>query len=315
MQVADAPRSKSAPDGSRLRAASSGYPAARVQTAASAWSTPEQHRTRDRTGSSSSAARPWQAGSSERSEDRIGRSLTAYGDAEFSRYLRRAFLAGAGFDAEDLSTVRSSALPTVSSDYNPCHKLMPSVVENVRRGVLQGGALPMVFPDDGPARELRVADVDALRNLPSMTPEELIRAQPMDAVVFLGGCDKTVPAHLMGAAADVPAILAVVGPMLTGAWRGRASRRLHRLPALLGRHRGGELDSGRSVRSEGPLTPAGTCMVMGTASTMASWPRRWACRCRAAATPPAPRARGCRTRGRRTACGRAGARRSVRPTC
>ena len=74
-----------------------------------------------------------------------------------------------------------------------------------------------------------------LRNLMAMDAEEMIRAQPMDAVVLIGGCDKTVPALLMGAASvDVPAILEVTGPMITGQLTRRAARRLHRLPALLG---------------------------------------------------------------------------------
>ena len=107
------------------------------------------------------------------------------------------------------------------------------------------------------------------RNLMAIDTEEMIRAQPMDAVVLVGGCDKTVPAQLMGAAsADLPAMQLVAGPMMTSPLPGRAARRLHRLPPLLGevpRRRGrppSEIDE-----IEGKLaTTAGTCAVMGTAS-------------------------------------------------
>ena len=109
-----------------------------------------------------------------------------------------------------------------------------------------------------------------LRNLMSMDTEEMIRAQPMDAVVLIGGCDKTVPAQLMGAAsAGVPAIQLVTGSMLTGSHRGER-RRLHRLPPLLGRYRAEEIDAEEIADVNNQLVASvGTCSVMGTASTMA----------------------------------------------
>ena len=110
------------------------------------------------------------------------------------------------------------------------------------------------------------------RNLMAMDTEEMIRAQPMDAVVLIGGCDKTVPAQLMGAvSADMPAVMLIGGPMMTGRASRRAARRLHRLPALLGAiPRRRDRRATKSTTIEGNLaTTAGTCAVMGTASTMA----------------------------------------------
>ena len=110
-----------------------------------------------------------------------------------------------------------------------------------------------------------------LRNLAAMEAEELIRRQPMDAVVLLGGCDKTVPAQLMAAvSAGRPALLCVSGPMLTGAWRGQRLGACTDCRRLWADHRGGVLDADEIAEVEQQLAPtAGTCMVMGTASTMA----------------------------------------------
>lgn len=218
----------------------------------------------------------------------IGRSLTSYGDEGFSRYLRRAFLAGAGFDATDLDRP-IVGIADLSSDYNPCHKLMPSVVENVRRGVLQGGALPMVFPTMSLHESFASPTSMLLRNLLSMETEELIRAQPMDAVVLLGGCDKTVPAQLMAAAvSDVPVILDVVGPMNNGSWRGERLGACTDCRRFWAAHRGGGLTEREIGEVEGELvTSPGTCMVMGTASTMASVTEAMGMMLPAGATPSA----------------------------
>ncbi|MBW2257951.1 MAG: dihydroxy-acid dehydratase, partial [Deltaproteobacteria bacterium] len=124
--------------------------------------------------------------------------MTSYGDVGFSRFLRRAFLASAGFDAEDLDRPIVGIVDT-GSDFNPCHRSMPEVVAAVRRGVLQAGGLPMVFPTVSLHEVNTHPTTMRLRNLAAMDTEEMIRAQPMDAVVLLGGCDKTVPAQLMAA--------------------------------------------------------------------------------------------------------------------
>ena len=124
------------------------------------------------------------------------RNLTSYGDPGFSRYLRRAFLASAGYDALDLERPVVGIVDT-SSDFNPCHREMPQLVQAVKRGVLEAGGLPFAFPTAS-LHELLISPTAMLyRNLVAMETEEVIRAYPMDAVVLLGGCDKTVPAQLM----------------------------------------------------------------------------------------------------------------------
>ncbi|MDT7569623.1 MAG: hypothetical protein QOG76_8247, partial [Pseudonocardiales bacterium] len=148
------------------------------------------------------------------------RNITSYGDAGFSRYLRGAFLGAAGFDQEDLSRP-IVGITDLTSDFNPCHRALPSIIENVKRGVLQAGGLPFVFPTASLGESFMSPTTMLYRNMLAMETEELVRAQPMDAVVMLGGCDKTVPAQLMGAAsADIPAVQLVTGPMLATPFQG-----------------------------------------------------------------------------------------------
>lgn len=219
----------------------------------------------------------------------IDRSLTSYGDVGFSRYLRKAFLAGAGFDAEDLGKP-IIGIADLSSDYNPCHRLMPSMVNNVRRGVLEAGGLPLVFPTISLHESFASPTSMLLRNLLAMETEEMIRAQPMDAVVLLGGCDKTVPAQLMAAAvSEVPVILDVVGPMVTGSWRGERLGACTDCRSFWAAFRGGEISEGEIAEVEGALiNTAGTCTVMGTASTMASLTEALGMMLPGGASPPSP---------------------------
>jgi dihydroxy-acid dehydratase len=200
----------------------------------------------------------------------VDRSLTSYGDSGFSKYLRRAFLASAGFDAADLDRPVVGIADT-SSDYTTCHRDMPGIVQAVKRGVFEAGGLPLVFPTASLAEILLSPTSMLYRNLLAMETEEMIRAQPMDAVVLLGGCDKTVPAQLMAAASvNIPAIAVVTGPMTTGGWRGErlgACTDCRRYWAL---YRAGEVDEAAIAEIQQSLCPTGgTCMVMGTASTMA----------------------------------------------
>ena len=200
----------------------------------------------------------------------IFRNLTSYADPGFSRFLRRAFLASAGFDRQDLDKPIVGIADT-SSDLNPCHRDMPALLAAVKRGVWEGGALPLAFPTAS-LHEILVSPTTMLyRNLLAMETEEMIRAHPLDAVVLLGGCDKTVPAQWMAAAsADVPAISLVVGPMRTGSWRGERLGACTDCRRLWARHRAGELDEAALAEAETRLcSTGGTCMVMGTASTMA----------------------------------------------
>jgi dihydroxy-acid dehydratase len=199
------------------------------------------------------------------------RSPTSYGDPGFSKYLRRAFLASAGFDDVDTDRPIVGIASTVS-DYVTCHRHMPAIVDAASRGVLEAGGLPMVFPSMA-IGEILISPTSMLfRNLLAMETEELLLGQPMDSVILVGGCDKTIPGHLMGAiSADVPAVSLVAGPMTTGSWRGQRLGACTDCRSSWNKHRAGELTSSELAEIRSELCPTGgTCMVMGTASTMAS---------------------------------------------
>jgi dihydroxy-acid dehydratase len=222
-------------------------------------------------------------------EGGITQNITSYGDAGFSRYLRGAFLSAAGYDEQDLARP-VVGIANLASDYNPCHRAMPSLVDNVKRGVLEAGGLPFVFPTASLGESFLSPTSMLYRNLLALETEELVRAQPMDAVVLLGGCDKTVPAQLMAAAVcDVPVILDVVGSMTTGSWHGERLGACTDCRRFWARYRAGELDGDEIREVEGSLaTTAGTCMVMGTASTMASLTEALGMMLPGGASPPAP---------------------------
>ena len=170
------------------------------------------------------------------------RGLTSYGDLGFSRFLRGAFLSSAGYDREDLSRPLIG-ITNLVSDYNPCHRLVPEIIENVKRGVLEAGGLPMVFPTMSLGETFLAPTSMLFRNMLAMETEELIRAQPMDAVVLLGGCDKTVPAQLMAAAvSDVPSIIEVTGPMIANSWRGERLGACTDCRSMWAKYRAGDLD-------------------------------------------------------------------------
>ncbi len=196
--------------------------------------------------------------------------LTNYGDRAFALYLRRSFLKSMGYSDEIL---RKPVIGIASSPsgYNNCHRAMPELVDAVRRGVLAAGALPIDFPTISLGESFLKPTSLMFRNLMSMDVEEMVRAQPMDAVVLIGGCDKTVPAQLMGAAsADVPAIQLVTGPMMTGRHRGERLGACTDCRRFWGSFRAGKTTAIEIEQVEGRLaTTAGTCAVMGTASTMA----------------------------------------------
>lgn len=196
--------------------------------------------------------------------------LTSYGDQGFSLFLRKAFIKGAGYtDAALERTVIGIA--DTRSDYNPCHGNAPQLIEAVRRGVMLAGGLPMTFPTISIHESFSAPTSMHLRNLMSMDTEEMIRAQPMDAVVLIGGCDKTVPAQLMGAAsANIPTIQLITGAMLTGSHRGERVGACTDCRRYWGKFRAGEIDADETADVNDQLVPSvGTCSVMGTASTMA----------------------------------------------
>ncbi|TCP48505.1 dihydroxyacid dehydratase [Tamaricihabitans halophyticus] len=215
-------------------------------------------------------------------------NLTNYGDAEFALFLRKAFIKGAGYtdDAVDRTVV---GIVDTGSGFNPCHGNMPQLIEAVRRGVMLAGALPVEFPTISLHESFAQPTSMFLRNLMAMDTEEMINALPVDAVVLIGGCDKTVPAQLMGAAsAGKPAIQLVTGSMLTGAYRGRTVGACTDCRAFWGQHRAGELDEQEINEVNGSLVGSvGTCSVAGTASTMACVAEAMGIALPGSATPPA----------------------------
>jgi dihydroxy-acid dehydratase len=216
------------------------------------------------------------------------RGLTSYGDAAFSMFMRSAFIKGAGYTDDALSRPIVGIINT-GSGFNPCHGNAPELIAAVRRGVMLAGGLPIEFPTISIHESFAHPTSMFLRNLMAMDTEEMIRAQPMDAVVLLGGCDKTVPAQLMGAAsAGVPAIQLVTGSMLTGAHRGQRVGACTDCRRFWGNYRAGQIDAAEIAEVNNALIASvGTCSVMGTASTMACIAEALGIALPGSASPPA----------------------------
>src|SRR5215207_3230551 len=150
----------------------------------------------------------------------LGHGLTNYGDKDFSLYLRRSFAQSMGLSRAMLERPVVGIAYTPSG-FNNCHRHFPELLDAVKRGVLAAGALPIEFPTISLGEVFLSPTSLKFRNLMALDTEEMIRAQPMDAVVLMGGCDKTVPAQLMAAAsANIPSLSLVGGPMSTSRHRG-----------------------------------------------------------------------------------------------
>ncbi|TEA80253.1 dihydroxy-acid dehydratase [Allopusillimonas ginsengisoli] len=218
----------------------------------------------------------------------LGKGLTNYGDTDFSLFLRKAFIKGAGYTDDALNRPVIGIVNTGSA-YNPCHGNAPQLIEAVKRGVLMAGGLPMDFPTISIHESFSHPTSMYLRNLMSMDTEEMVRAQPMDGVVLIGGCDKTVPAQLMGAAsAGVPAIQLVTGSMLTGSHRGVRVGACTDCRRYWGDYRASQIDDQEISDVNNQLVASvGTCSVMGTASTMACLTEALGMMVFGGATPPA----------------------------
>jgi dihydroxy-acid dehydratase len=200
----------------------------------------------------------------------LARGLTNYGDRDFALYLRRSFARSMGYSSKALARP-VIGIANSASGFNNCHRHFPELLEALRRGVHAAGGLPVDFPTVSLGEVFLEPTSMLYRNLMSMDVEEMVRAQPMDAVVLVGGCDKTVPAQLMGAAsAGVPAIQLIAGPMMAGRHHGERLGACTDCRRFWAKYRAGEITSEQIRDIEGNLaTTAGTCAVMGTASTMA----------------------------------------------
>ena len=218
----------------------------------------------------------------------FAKGLANYGDAEFSLFLRKAFVKGAGYSGAALDRPVIGVVNTASA-YNPCHGNMVPLMEAVKRGIFMAGGLPMEFPTISIGETFANPTSMYLRNLMAMDTEEMIRAQPMDAVVLIGGCDKTVPAQVMGAvSAGVPAVQLVTGPMLTGAHGGERVGACTDCRRYWGQFRAGEIDgAGIEAVNDRLVASVGSCGVMGTASTMACIVEALGLAVPGSATPPA----------------------------
>ena len=198
------------------------------------------------------------------------KNLTNYGDSEFSIFLRKAFIKGMGY-SEEMLNKPIIGITNTYSDYNPCHGNVPDLIKSVKAGILSSGAIPLEFPTISIHESFAYPTSMYLRNLMSIDTEEMMKAQPMDSCVLIGGCDKTVPAQLMGAfSANIPAIQLVTGPMLTGSHRGERVGACTDCRGYWAKFRAEEIDLAEINEVNNQLVPTvGTCGVMGTASTMA----------------------------------------------
>lgn len=221
----------------------------------------------------------------------LRKGLTSYGDAGFSLFLRKAFIKAMGYSDDALDRPIIGVTNTYS-DYNPCHGNVPVLIEAVKRGVMLAGGMPMVFPTISIHESFAHPTSMYLRNLMAMDTEEMIRAQPMDAVVVIGGCDKTLPAQIMAAASvDLPTVVLPVGPMVVGHHKGEVLGACTDCRRLWSAHRAGQIDEEEIAAVNGRLAPSvGTCMVMGTASTMACITEALGLSLPMSATIPAPHA-------------------------
>ncbi|KAH9893018.1 dihydroxy-acid/6-phosphogluconate dehydratase [Xylariomycetidae sp. FL2044] len=200
----------------------------------------------------------------------LRQGLTSYGDAHFSLFLRKVFIKALGYSEDALSRPIIGIVNTYSS-FNPCHANVPQLIDAVKRGVQLNGGLAIDFPTISLHESFASPTSMYLRNLMSMDTEEMIKAQPVDAVILIGGCDKTTPAQLMGGiSANKPILHLVTGPMMPGSHRGVRIGACTDCRNNWASFRSGALDIEEIAALNEELAPtAGTCGVMGTASTMA----------------------------------------------
>ncbi|KAK7186060.1 hypothetical protein DPSP01_000668 [Paraphaeosphaeria sporulosa] len=200
----------------------------------------------------------------------LRQGLTSYGDAHFSLFLRKVFIKALGYSEDALSRPIIGIVNTYSS-FNPCHANIPQLIEATKRGVQLSGGLAIDFPTISLHESFASPTSMFLRNLMSMDTEEMVRAQPCDAVILIGGCDKTTPAQLMGGiSANKPIVHLVTGPMMPGSHRGVRLGACTDCRNNWASFRAGTIDLEDISAINEELAPtAGTCGVMGTASTMA----------------------------------------------
>lgn len=196
---------------------------------------------------------------------------TSYGDVEFSEFLKMAFRRHLGHDEEDYEKPVIGIANTFS-EVNRCHSHVQPMVEAIKQGVIMEGGTPLEFPIMSLGEMFTSPTTMLYRNLVAMDTEEMISAQPIDGAVLIGGCDKMAPAQLMGAAsADKPAILFTGGPMNNGEYKGKTLGACSDCRHYWQEYKAGTIDKTEIQEINKELAPtAGHCMVMGSASTIAS---------------------------------------------
>src|SRR5699024_1942770 len=199
------------------------------------------------------------------------KSGTAYGDAGFSEFIKMAFRRHLGHDESDYKKPVIGIANTFS-EVNRCHSHVKPMIEVLKQGVIMAGGTPLEFPIIS-LGEMFISPTTMLyRNLVAMDAEEMIKAQPIDGVVLIGGCDKMTPALLMGAAsANKPSILFTGGPMNNGEYKGRTLGACSDCRFFWQEFKAGTITEEEVKEINEELGPtAGHCMVMGSASTIAS---------------------------------------------
>jgi dihydroxy-acid dehydratase len=200
------------------------------------------------------------------------RSYRWYGPDDLRSFGHRSRAAGMGCIQADYAGKPVIAIINTWSDINPCHSHLRQRAEDVKRGVWQAGGFPVEMPAITLGETFQKPTTMMYRNLLAMETEELLRSYPADGCVLLGGCDKTTPALLMGAISmNLPAIYVPAGPMLRGNWRGQILGSGSDVTKYWNERRAGNIDRQAWMEiEEGIARSAGTCMTMGTASTMTS---------------------------------------------
>jgi dihydroxy-acid dehydratase len=200
------------------------------------------------------------------------RSYRWYGPDDLRSFGHRSRAASMGCVQADYVSKPVIAIINTWSDINPCHSHLRERAQDVKRGVWQAGGFPIEMPAITLGETFQKPTTMMYRNLLAMETEELLRSYPADGCVLLGGCDKTTPALLMGAISmNLPAIFVPAGPMLRGNWRGQILGSGSDVSKYWAERRAGNIDQQAWMQiEEGIARSAGTCMTMGTASTMTS---------------------------------------------
>jgi dihydroxy-acid dehydratase len=198
------------------------------------------------------------------------RSQGWFGKSGKDGFIYRAWMKNQGYPADEFEGRPVIGICNTFSELTPCNGHFRELAESVKRGVWEAGGFPLEFPVMSLGETLMKPTAMLYRNLASMDVEESIRANPIDGVVLLCGCDKTTPSLVMGAASvNIPTIVVSGGPMLTGRYRGKTigTSDVWRFSEM---HRRGELSQEEFLTAEACMCRSdGHCAVMGTASTMA----------------------------------------------